>query len=59
MRQFPNTYDSTQHIYYCINKLRFYKDYIRRYERLIKEDNIIDIFESFYTELLESIKKKV
>jgi hypothetical protein len=39
MRQFPNTYDSTQHIYYCIYELHFYKDYIRRYERLIKEEN--------------------
>jgi len=39
MRQFPDSYDSTQHIYYCIYKLHFYKDYIRRYERLIKEEN--------------------
>jgi hypothetical protein len=39
MREFPDTYDITQHINYCFNDLLYYKEFINRYERFIKDEN--------------------
>ena len=38
MLTFPDTYNSIQHIYYRFNELKKYKDYIQRYERMIREE---------------------
>lgn len=38
MQTFPETYNSIQHIYYRFNEFKRYRDYIQRYERMIKEE---------------------
>lgn len=38
MQTFPDTYIPIQHIYYRFNEFKRYRDYIQRYERMIKEE---------------------
>jgi uncharacterized protein YutE (UPF0331/DUF86 family) len=39
MKKFQKTYDSIQHIHYCAYELDYYKKFIDRYERFIKDEN--------------------
>lgn len=39
MKVFPKTYTPIQHVYYTLDELRYYRDYINRFERFLKDEN--------------------
>lgn len=39
MKVFPETYTPIQHVYYALNELRYYRDYINRFEQFLKDEN--------------------